>query len=71
MKAKTAVRSSGVQTQSHLSVDSQVYTAGTTAIGVFACAIGLWAVACLIGGIMSSGGPFALVGNWFSAVFGI
>jgi hypothetical protein len=71
MKVKTAIRRSSVQTQSRSSVDSQVYTAGTTAIGVSACAIGLWAVACLIGGMLSSGGPIALVGDWVGAVFGI
>lgn len=32
--------------------------------------IGLWAAACFIGGIISSGGPIAMMRNWFSAVLG-
>jgi hypothetical protein len=36
-----------------------------------ACAIGLWAAASLIGGMIASGGPVALVADWFKAVFGI
>jgi hypothetical protein len=70
MKVKAAVRNSCVQTQSRLNTSSQT-SVGTTVIGVSACAIGLWAVACLVGGIMSSGGPFALIGDWIGAVFGV
>jgi hypothetical protein len=71
MKTKTAVNRSGAKVQTRVNVDSQVYTVGLTVIGVSACAIGLWAVASLIGGMAASGGPVALVADWFKAVFGM
>lgn len=33
--------------------------------------IGLWAAACFIGGMISSGGPLEMVKNWFSAISGM
>lgn len=33
--------------------------------------IGLWAVACLVSAMVSSGGPLALAKAWFQAVAGI
>lgn len=33
--------------------------------------VGLWAVACLVGGAMSAGGPAELISGWFSAVSGV
>lgn len=38
-------------------------------IGVIAL-VGLWSVACVIGGASSAGGPLDLVAGWFSAVSG-
>lgn len=71
MKAKTAISRSGVSTQSRLKVDTQIYTVGLTVIGISACAIGLWSAASLVGGMIASGGPIALVADWFKAVFGM
>ena len=34
-------------------------------------AIGLWAVACFVGGLVVSGGPVAMVQSFFSAVTGM
>lgn len=33
--------------------------------------IGLWAAACFIGGMISSGGPLEMIKNWFSAISGM
>jgi hypothetical protein len=33
--------------------------------------IGLWAVACMVGAMISSGGPVALFTGWFKAVGGL
>ncbi len=71
MKTKTAATKANVSAQTGMKADSQIYTVGLAAIGLSACAVGLWAFASLIGGMIASGGPFALVGNWFKAVFGI
>lgn len=32
---------------------------------------GAWAAACIVGGLMASGGPLAMVKAWFSAVAGL
>ncbi len=71
MKTRTAISRPGAGTRSDLQVDSQLYKVGLSTIGVFACAIGLWAVASLIGGMIASGGPLALASSWFKAVFGM
>lgn len=42
-----------------------------TALGVASVLIGLWAVACFIGGMVVSGGPFALAKAWVSAITGV
>ena len=34
-------------------------------------AIGLWAVACFVGGVVVSGGPVAMVQSFFSAFVGM
>ncbi len=50
--------------------DEQVMKVGFAVIGLTSCAIGVWSVASLIGGVVASGGPVALIGNWFKAVIG-
>ena len=32
--------------------------------------VGLWSLACIIGGILHSSGPFSFIKGWFGAVFG-
>jgi len=71
MRAKTAASKSGINAQSGAKIESQVHNVGLIVIGVSACAIGLFAAASLIGGMIASGGPLALVGDWFKAVFGM
>ena len=51
-------------------VDEQIMKVGFAVVGVTSCAIGLWAAASLLGGMVASGGPLALVANWFRAVLG-
>lgn len=41
------------------------------AVGIVGALIGLWGLACIVGGIIHSGGPLAFVGNWFKAVTGM
>jgi hypothetical protein len=71
MKTKTAISKTATSTSSQAKTDTQVYSAGFVAVGLSACAIGLWAFACLIGGMVTSGGPLGLVSGWFKAVFGL
>jgi hypothetical protein len=42
-----------------------------TGMGVVAGIIGIWALACFIGAMISSGGPIALARGWIAAVTGI
>lgn len=69
MKTKSAVNRAGTAVNTDMRVDTQVYAAGLSVVGVFACAVVLWAAASLIGGMIASGGPLALLADWFSAVF--
>lgn len=71
MKIKAAVSKTGINTQSELKIESQIYNVGLGVMGVSASAIGLWAAASLVAGLIASGGPLALVGDWFKAVFGM
>ena len=50
--------------------DVQIAKVGFAVIGFSSCAIGIWAVASLLGGMVASGGPVALAANWFRAVIG-
>jgi hypothetical protein len=63
VKTKSAVRTND-------KVDVQVARVGFVVIGISSCAIGLWALASLVGGMVASGGPVALAANWLKAVIG-
>lgn len=63
IKTRNAVKTGG-------KVDEQVYKVGIATIGISSLAIGLWAAASLVGGMVASGGPLNLVANWFRAVIG-
>lgn len=69
MKAATAnkVRT---QTGSVSKVDEQIYKVGIALIGISSLAIGIWATVALVSGMVASGGPGALVADWFRAVIG-
>ena len=62
-KTRNAVKTDG-------KVDEQILKVGFVSIGVASVALGLWAAASLVGGMVASGGPLALVVNWFRAVTG-
>ncbi len=51
--------------------DVEISRVGITVIGFFAALIGVWGVACFVGGLVSSDGPLAFVKDWFSAVLGL
>jgi hypothetical protein len=63
VKTKNAVRTDD-------KVEAQISQVGFAVIGLSSCAIGIWAFASLLGGMIASGGPVALVANWFRAVIG-
>ena len=68
---KTAIlKKSKTQTRSTARVDEQVYKVGIAVVGVCSLAIGVWATIALVSGMVASGGPGALVADWFRAVIG-
>lgn len=50
---------------------TEVSKIGVITIAAFGAVVGLWSVACIIGGLAASGGPLAFVGAWFKAVTGM
>ena len=50
---------------------TEVSKIGVITIAAFGALVGLWSVACIIGGMAASGGPLAFVGAWFKAVTGM
>lgn len=49
---------------------TEVSKVSITVVGVFATIVGLWSLACIVGGVMSSGGVTQLLSAWFQAVTG-
>lgn len=52
-------------------VGTEVSKVSVTVVAVFGVIVGVWSLASLVGGLVASGGPLALVGNWFKAVSGM
>lgn len=65
-KQKTRIES--VTTQN---VATEVSKVGVITIAAFGALVGLWSLACIVGGMTASGGPLAFVGDWFKAVTGM
>ncbi len=65
---KTQVRTG---TRENVSVSDEISKAGVYTLAVASAAIGVWGLACFVGGLIASGGPLAFVGSWFSAVSGM
>ncbi len=70
MKTQTAAVKTKNAVRTNDKVDVQISKVGFAVIGLTSCAIGLWAAASLVGGMIASGGPVALVIDWFRAVIG-
>lgn len=70
MKVRMAVANTKSRVNTNSKVDEQVMKVGVVAIGLASCAIGIWSLACLASGVIASGGPLALVGNWVKAIIG-
>lgn len=72
MKNSTQVQQkSKVSADGRADVGTEVSKVSMTVVAVFGVIVGLWSLASLVGGLVASGGPLALVGNWFKAVSGM
>ena len=58
------------QSVAHVAADARVSTGAVAVFGTLSTLIGLWAVACFVGAMVTAGGPIALAGAWISAVTG-
>lgn len=50
---------------------SEISKAGIYTVGIASALIGVWGLACFVGGLIASGGPLSFIGNWFRAVAGL
>jgi hypothetical protein len=68
---KTAIlKKTRTETQTVGKVDEQIYRVGIAVVGACSLAIGVWATIALVSGMAASGGPGALIADWFRAVIG-
>ena len=58
------------QVKVNTQVQADISTGAIVAASAIPAAIGLWAVACFVGGMVASGGPFSMIQSFFSAVSG-
>lgn len=70
MKTTHSIEKSNTQVQAKDSAITEISKASIYAFGASAAVIGCWATACLIAGMISSGGPIALAANFVKAVIG-
>jgi len=64
---QTAVRGAA-STQDSATEISRI---GIVTVAAFGAVVGVWSLACIIGGMAASGGPLAFVGDWVKAVTGM
>ncbi len=50
---------------------AEVSRAAIMALSAPSALIGVWSLACLVGGLVASGGPIGLAQSWFSAIAGM
>lgn len=64
-------RQEGTRVADKGSVATEVSKVSITFVAILGVAVGLWSLACIIGGLAASGGPLKLVGDWVKAVTGM
>lgn len=60
-----------VRTGEKATATTEISRAGIYTVGIASALIGVWGLACFVGGMIASGGPLSFVGNWFKAVAGL
>jgi len=71
MKDTAVMTRTKVRTGEKATATTEISKAGIYTVGIASALIGIWGLACFVGGLVASGGPLALIGNWFKAVAGI
>ena len=54
----------------NVNVEQEVAKSSVWAFAVAPALIGIWAAACIVGGLLASDGPLALVQKWITAIVG-
>ncbi len=49
----------------------EVSRAGIYTVGIASALIGIWGLACFVGGLAASGGPLSLIASGYKAVTGL
>jgi len=66
---KTRTRSSALVTDG---VGTDIVQGAAVGLGAMAAGlVGAWSISCLVAGVITAGGPIALVSSWFGAVTGM
>jgi hypothetical protein len=67
----TMIKTKGKTREASSTAIDSVSRGSIVTMGVASALVGLWAVACLVSAMIGSGGPIALIKNWFSAISGM
>jgi hypothetical protein len=70
IKARTKSQLEIEKSADNTNVEQEVAKSTVWAFGVAPVLIGLWAAACIVGALLASDGPLALVQKWMSAILG-
>ncbi len=67
---KDTILTNQVKTRTQIDAAGEISRVAASAIGISSGVIGIWAVASVIAGISTSGGPIELINNLFKAIIG-
>ena len=72
MSERTRVKQKvGTGSASAQNTATEISRVGIITVAAFGAIVGLWSLACIVGGMAASGGPLAFVGDWLKAVTGM
>lgn len=71
MKDTKVIARPQVRVGAQVDAATEISRAGMYTVGITSALIGIWGLACFVGGLIASGGPLSFVANWFRAVSGI
>jgi hypothetical protein len=64
-------RKDGTKVTDRGSVSTEVSKVSITFVAILGVAVGVWSLACIVGGLAAAGGPLKLLGAWVKAVTGM
>jgi hypothetical protein len=67
----TTKQKTRIESKATTDATTEVSKVGVITVAAFGGLVGLWSLACIIGGMSASGGPLAFVGDWVKAVTGM